>query len=200
MEGIPSISTSCKLNENCEHNAKVDGSICQKCYASALVGMRRGLREKLEANYNFYTTEDLTAEDVPFINSAIFRFESFGDLANVQQFKNYCTIAKYNPHCRFVLWSKHINIIVTYCQSGGLLPSNLYIIESSLLLNKSSIGIRRTEPQRLPFIDAVFTVYDETYIKSNGIEINCGSRNCAECRRCYSLEHGKIADIREKLK
>lgn len=200
MAGIPSISTSVLKNTNCEKNAKIDGSICSKCYARNYVNMRKGLRNKLESNFEFYTSVLLSPEDIPFINSAIFRFESFGDLANVTQFTNYCTIARNNPRTTFALWTKHIHVIVEYIRNGGIIPSNLYIIESSLLLNKSSIGIRRAEPERLPFIDGVFTVYDESYIKNNGVEINCGSRNCAECRRCYSLEHGRVADIREKLK
>ena len=97
MNGIPSISTSVLCNPNCAKNASIKGAICEKCYARGYAKMRKGLADKLKRNYEFYTTIALTVNDVPFINSAIFRFEAFGDLANTLQFANYCTIAKANP-------------------------------------------------------------------------------------------------------
>lgn len=200
MDGIPSISTSVLCNKNCAKNAAIKGSICEKCYARGLAKMRKQLAEKLKANYHFYTTVNLSAEDVPFINSAIFRFESFGDLANVQQFKNYCTIAEANPQTRFVLWTKNHCVITEALKHGTTIPQNLYIIASSVYINKSAIGVVKKCRPLLPFIDAVFTVYDKQTIKAENININCGGRKCLECRRCYSLEHGKIAEIREQLK
>lgn len=109
LSGIPSISTSVLCNPNCAKNAAVKGSVCAECYARGYAKHRSQLAEKLENNYRFYTSVNLTAGDVPFINSALFRLESFGDLANVQQFANYCMIAKANPQTRFVLWTKKLS-------------------------------------------------------------------------------------------
>ena len=195
MSGIPSISTSVLCNKNCAENAAVKGSICEKCYARGLAKMRKQLAEKLKANYKFYTTVNLSVDDVPFINSAIFRFESFGDLANVQQFANYCTIAEANPQTRFVLWTKNTHIVEEYIDREYTKPENLYIIASALMINKNWVSLAYPH-----CIDAIFTVYDKQTIKAENIDINCGGRKCIECRRCYSLEHGKIADIREQLK
>lgn len=77
----------------------------------------------------------------------------------------------------------------------GIIPNNLYIIVSSLMLNEPTI----TNAEDF-YIDAVFTVYDKATIKAKNIDINCGGRKCLECRKCYSLEHGTIEDIREQLK
>lgn len=202
MSGIPSISTSVLCNANCAKNATVKGSICEKCYARGLAKIRKQLAEKLKANYHFYTTVDLSVGDVPFINSAIFRFESFGDLANVQQFKNYCTIAKANPQTRFVLWTKNHWLVSMHIEFGGVIPNNLYVIASSVYINKSALDVTKKMKSRgqIDFIDAVFTVYDKQTIEAENININCGGRKCLECRRCYSLKHGEIADIREQLK
>lgn len=202
MSGIPSISTSVLCNPNCARNAAVKGSVCEKCYARGYAKIRKGLADKLKSNYEFYTSVILTAEDVPFINSAIFRFEAFGDIANERQFENYCTIAKYNPQCRFVLWTKNPIVINDYVNRGGAIPTNLYIVLSSLYLNKSPIkDIRAAQGVGYwGFVDAVFTVYDAETIEAENIDINCGGRKCLECRKCYTLEHGTIADIREKLK
>lgn len=195
MSGIPSISTSVLCNKQCAEHAAVKGSICEKCYARGYAKMRKQLAEKLKANYYFYTTVNLTAEDIPFINSAIFRFEAFGDLANVQQFKNYCTIAKANPQTRFVLWTKNTHIVEQYTDMAYTKPENLYIIASALMINKDWVTLA------YPYcIDAIFTVYDKATIKAKNIDINCGGRKCLECRKCYSLKHGEIAEIREQLK
>lgn len=204
MSGIPSISTSVLCNRQCAEHAAVKGSICEKCFARGYAKMRKQLAEKLKANYEFYTTVNLCGEDVPFINSAIFRFESFGDLANVQQFANYCTIARNNIRTTFVLWTKNHFIIEEYIKCGGIIPSNLYIIASSLMLNNPRVELWNAseleQNKLMPFIDAVFTVYDERTIKAENIDINCGGRKCIECRKCYSLKHGEIAEIREQLK
>lgn len=200
MEGIPSISTSVLCNPNCARNAAVKGSVCEKCFARNFARLRKTLADKLESNYKFYTTVELTVEDVPFINVALFRFEAFGDLANERQFRNYCTIAKANPRTRFVLWTKNIDVIRKYVKktlrvSVPCIPNNFDIVASSLMLN---------QPLKLAendwFVDAVFTVYDKQTIETENIDINCGGRKCLECRRCYSLNYGQVADIREKLK
>lgn len=203
MGGISSISTSVLCNENCKRNATIKGSICEKCYARNYASIRKQLAEKLESNYHFYTTVELTVDDVPYINSSIFRFEAFGDLANVRQFANYCTIAEANPQTRFVLWTKNPHIIEKALNTVTK-PDNFYIIVSSMMLNVPRVELWNAEELQasklLPFVDAVFTVYDKDTIKAENIDINCGGRKCLECRRCYNLEHGKIADIREQLK
>lgn len=203
MGGIPSISTSVLCNPNCARNAAVKGSICEKCYARNYAKIRKALADKLQSNFEFYTSVELTAEDIPFINSAIFRLEAFGDLANIQQFKNYCTIAKYNPQCRFVLWTKNHGIVEKALKVIEK-PSNLYIVASSLLVNVPRVELWNAKELEIshimPFVDAVFTVYDKQTIEAENIDINCGGRKCIECRKCYTLEHGKIADIREQLK
>lgn len=200
MSGIPSISTSVLSNSLCSKHATVKGSICEKCYARNLVKMRKQLADKLTSNYEFYNSVALSVEDIPYINSAIFRFESFGDLSSVLHFANYCTIATANSQTRFVLWTKNPHLIFDYVNKGGVIPSNLYIIISSLFVNKSALDGAKALNKVLPFIDGVFTVYDKKTIETDNIDINCGGRKCLECRRCYSLEHGNIADIREQLK
>ena len=91
-------------------------------------------------------------------------------------------------------------MVSDYVNKGGVIPSNLHIIASSLFVNKSAYDAVATCHDVVPYIDAVFTVYDKKTIETENIDINCGGRKCIECRKCYSLEHGKIADIREQLK
>ena len=51
---------------------------------------------------------------------------------------------------------------------------------------------------KYPFIDKIFTVYNISYIRDNGIEINCGKKKCIECQLCYS--HNDVKYINEKIK
>lgn len=70
-------------------------------------------------------------------------------------------------------------------------PENMTIIQSSLKLDQA-------EQPYGEFVDKVFTVYRPATIDAENIEINCGARDCATCRRCYFDK--TIKDIREKLK
>lgn len=200
MSGFNSISTSCKDNTICKERAKNGNSICAHCFAQRQLSYQKTTRRKLHTNYQFYTSIELTENDIPFINNAFFRFESFGDLQNMTQFNNYCTIAKCNEHCRFALWTKNAYIIRSYVYHGGKIPENLSIIFSSPMINHQITIEDLQELDFIYFVNAVFTVYDTEHATNNGININCGSRSCAECRKCYTLDHSKVTFINELLK
>ena len=200
MEGIPSISTSVKLNPNCIRNQACKGSICEHCYANAYAGFRKELRNKLEINTLFYSKYELTKRDVPIINSKYFRFESFGDLINTTQVKNYFTIARANPDTFFVLWTKNPSIIGKAILDGAKVPKNFRIIVSELYLNQPISGRYFANLKSLfPFISKLFSVYSPDYIQEHKISINCGGKKCLECMRCYS-KSDRTKLIREKLK
>ena len=198
MSGMLSMSTPCSLNERCAKNAQIKGSICEKCYAQRLMKMRKQLEEKLKKAMHILTTIELEKEDIPFINAAYFRFEAFGDLNNALQFKNYMTIAKYNKHCNFAIWTKNPDIIKTSLQIyGDIIPKNVIIIYSSLFINKYQ-DINKIK-EAYPFIEKIFTVYSsEDIAAENGCKINCGARHCATCLKCY--KHNKIYQLNELLK
>ena len=202
LAGFSSISTSVKCNPHCNHRiaADKDGvTPCGFCFADALENVRKSLREKMEKNTAFYTIAELTAADVPFINAAFFRFESFGDLINVTQICNYFEIARNNPHCTFALWTKNPWIIADAIKDGAVKPDNFIIVLSSVLLNKCAADMRDIPD----FVDKVFTVYtDESTATAAGVEINCGARSCATCQRCYkhNADGVKVERVNELVK
>ena len=204
MEGNESLSTSCKCNKQCEKNAKVDGSICQKCYADKMLSNKfyGPLEKKLSKNYQLLNERIL--DKVPFINAAFFRFEAFGDIASETQFINYLNIATYNKHCSFAIWTKNPHILDSvFNELGYKKPKNLIVIVSSLFINKTWNFNNMPYADRYWFIDKIFTVYDDTYIKENNIEINCNDkdnkpRRCMDCLKCYTKNNIKY--INEKLK
>lgn len=201
MLNIPSISTSALVNEFCTSCNGCGLAATGKCYAKKYLKMRPTLAEKCARNTAFYTAVNLSDNDIPHINAAVARFESFGELENVQQFKNYCTIAWNNERCNFSMWTKRPEIIKEYDRNGGILPDNLNIILSSHAINKSDIDFYKSNYSGL--FDAVFTVYTKEYAQKHNIKIDCipGSGACMKCGKCYSKAiQGQEMEINELLK
>ena len=178
MEGMISISTSNLDNTFCAAHKKCEGSICAKCYANAMCKRYSNLNKKLIANGLLLKNHDISIDNMPILNTLICRIESFGDIDNTLQVKNYFTLCKANPDTTFAMWTKNPSIIQKAIDELGIeKPNNLIIILSSLMLNKVA-------SVHYDFVDKVFTVYDKEH--SDKVTINCGARNCSTCRRCYT--------------
>lgn len=192
LEGIRSLNTSVLLNAICQARAKIAGSICAKCYAHNLVKMRKNLMKVLEKNTQVLTTVEIPVSDWPLINDRVFRLESFGDLNNSLQVKNYFNFASRNPETLFALWTKNPEFIDIAIKDGYAKPANLIIIQSSKHINV-------VDAPRYDFIDGVFTVFTKAYAQEHGIVINCGARHCLSCMQCYR-HHDGVFYINELLK
>lgn len=186
MEGMMSISTYCDWNPHCLKRMKEGNSICAKCYASRQTKMYKTLAEKLKRNTKLLTREIIPIGDMPFLNLAFFRFESFGDLVNVTQLKNYFNMCWRNPHIKAALWTKNTFLLEMAREQGIVKPTNLVIVESSPKINEP------VEPSD-EWVDKVFTVWDKTY--KDAEFINCGQRKCLECLRCYIGAEKEINEI-----
>ncbi len=202
MSGVISLSTSVSNNKYCQARCKNCQAICSHCYAMSLSNQRKNLKNKLNRVHAILTSVELAANDIPVINAALypyFRFESFGDLNNTLQFKNYNLIAAVNPGVNFTLWTKNPGIIQNAVNNGLTISNNLVIGLSSLYLNKPELD----KAQRYSFIRFLFTVYSPDYIADHDIKINCGAKHCVSCGICYKylheFKHG-LQLINEKLK
>lgn len=196
MEGMLSLSTSPLQNPYCVARRNIKGSICEKCFSFALNGMkgREKFKEKLLRN-TVLLCETLYPVDVwPLLNVRFFRLESFGDLQNTIQVKNYFNLCRRNPHATFALWTKNPLIIRRALLEGAKKPRNLIIIFSSCMINRAvDIDVVK---RVFPFVDKIFTVYDKEHAKD--ANINCGANHCLSCLRCYKKNSENV--INEKLK
>lgn len=186
LEGICSISSSVCDNAFCQARRKIDGCICQHCYAQGQQDYRAGLKEHNMLNgiilRNFLIpTRFFKALRIicPYL-----RIESFGDVMNVTQARNYIRIIKAFPRKRCAIWSKNISVWESAFQLEGK-PKNTTYVHSSLRLNvPDTIDLKRHN-----FVDHIFTVYEKDFAKENGVAINCGGRKCLDCIRkrekCY---------------
>ncbi len=197
MAGMYSISTSAAENKHCKERAAIPGSICSHCYANALLKQRKPLAKALKANTELLTTVLLPIEQLPVINAHSFRYEAFGDLNNSVQVKNYFNICRKNPETMFALWTKNPFIIANAINDGAEKPENMIVIYSSPIIGDA---VKLADIQKnFSFVDKVFTVYEsEEQAAEQGKTINCGSRSCITCLKCY--RKNGIDEISELLK
>lgn len=198
MQGMQSLSTSCLENRYCRARHENENLICSHCYANTQMQMYPSLKNCLKKNTEILTSRILNDSEIPFINAAYFRFESFGDLNNEIQLINYFNVCKKNKHVHFALWTKNYFILNEAITKHGIKkPRNLQIVFSDPYINGHPAGVYLGKID-MNIIDKVFTVYTKEYIEENNIDINCGEKCCLECRQCYVKN--KITYINEKLK
>ena len=203
MQGVISLSTYVGHNRYCVARCtNCDNAICKYCYANSLTNQRYYLKMRLIRIMAILTNIELTPEDVPRLDPEkypFFRFESFGDLNNTLQFKNYNLIARMNAGINFTIWTKNPGIIQQAINAGVTISDNLIVGLSSLYLNTPEIE----KAKKYNFIRFLFTVYDDEYIKAHNVQINCGARHCLSCGICYKYLHenaGGLYIINERKK
>ena len=132
---------------------------------------------------------------MPVTNANIMRFESFGDLYNTTHLANYVMICERNPLTKFGLWTKNIWVLDELFNKNGVKkPDNLSIVVSSPMMNVQA----DLDMNKYWFTDHIFTVYDKKFIEDNNVNVNCGSRDCLGCQRCYHRDTEFY--VREQLK
>ncbi len=200
LEGLCSVSSSVCDNKLCSWRQKIKDCICSHCYAQNQQSYKTGLKEHNILNglvlRNILIPVSFFKKNL-FICSKILRIESFGDVANVTQARNYIRIIKAFPRKRCAIWSKNLLILEEAFRLEGK-PKNTTFVFSSSFINKPAAIDRK----RFSFVDHRFTVFDADYIKRWNIKINCGGKKCMNCIKaktnCYY--HNDIFDIFEQLK
>lgn len=193
MSGMQSLSTSCMTNKYCKAYSKDPCKVCSKCYAQAQMKMFKNMNSCFSKNADILTNRILTMNEMPMINASLFRFEAFGDLHNETQLINYFNICKANKQTHFALWTKNSFIVESVIKQGYKKPKNLNIVLSSHYLNQLC------DYERYDWVDKVFTVYTKDFAENNSIDINCGSKSCLSCKKCY-IKSKNIFLINELLK
>ena len=196
MEGMPAITSSMLCNETCAKLRATPGTVCEKCYTLKYLQSRPSVEKCYRENTELLTKSIIPIHQLPFINAAMCRLESFGDIVNATHLQNYINLIKKNNHCVFSLFTKNYTVVFNYFKTHKQ-PKNLSIVISSLLLN-TPFDINALTQINLTNIK-IFTVYTKAYVRENSIVINCGKNRCIDCRRCYKLNKTPIY-IAELLK
>lgn len=186
LEGISSISSSVHDNIFCCCRRAIKDCICSHCYAHNQQSYQTGLKEHNIINGIILRNIliPVKAFKLLIIIFPYLRIESFGDVANVIQARNYLRIIKAFPRKRCAIWSKNIAIWDKAIKLEGK-PDNTTYVHSSSKLNV----VDNIDKGKYPFVDHVFTVFTKQFAKKHNIKINCGGRKCLECIKkrinCY---------------
>ena len=179
LEGICSISSSVHDNCNCARWRKLKDCICKYCYAYNQQAFQTGLRE--HNILNGFILRNILIPVSAFKKLVLIfpylRIESFGDVANVVQARNYIRIIKAFPGKRCAIWSKNLAIWKQAFAIEGK-PENTTFVYSSPYIN---VKVSETILDDHPYIDHIFTVFTKAFAKKHNIVINCGGRKCLDC-------------------
>lgn len=182
MAGMPAITSSMLCNEYCERLRSIPDTVCEKCYTLKYLQSRPSVDKCYRKNTELLTKSIIPIHQLPFINAAMCRLESFGDIVNAMHLQNYVNLIKKNSHCMFSLFTKNYTVVFQYFKVHKQ-PKNLSIVISSLLLNQP-FDVTNLAYANLTNVK-IFTVYTKAYTENSGVAINCGKNRCIDCQRCY---------------
>lgn len=198
MEDIQSIGTTSLCNPICRKRKEVCGGICEHCYADALCKFRKSLNANLTENFEKLTSRLLTPAEVAAVpvTSILARIESFGDVANVTQARNYIRIIRAHKWIHWGIWSKNDGIWHAAFKKERK-PRNCTYVHSSMKVNCPDTITKRMEP----YVDHVFTVWSKdkyAAIIAQNPASECAGLSCAKCQKCY--HKGGSYYINERLR
>lgn len=196
MSGMPAVTSSMLCNENCQALMNIKGSVCEKCYTRKYLTARPNSEKCYRENTDLLSSSIIPTKQLPFINAALCRLESFGDITNATHLHNYINLIRKNNHCTFSLFTKNYAMVLSYFKEHKQ-PRNLSIVFSSLMLN-TPFDIAPIQQLGLTNVK-IFTVYTRKYADKNGITITCGKNRCIDCQKCYKKNKAPIY-ISELLK
>ena len=181
LGALPSVSLpSIKTCRNCA---------CQeKCYAQKLERLRPAVRNAYQHNLEVWLKDPETywrEVEASIMMSRFFRFHVSGDIPSFKYLINMVEIARRQPHCEILCFTKKYNLVNELIEQGGELPGNLHMIFSGW------VGLEMANPFSLPeahvrYRDGSTTARDDA--------IECGG-NCTECALteggCWNLRKGQ---------
>lgn len=181
LGAIPSVSLpSIKTCRNCA---------CQeKCYAQKLERLRPAVRNAYQHNLEVWIKDPETywrEVEASIMMSRFFRFHVSGDIPSFKYLINMVEIARRQPHCEILCFTKKYNLVNELIEQGGELPGNLHMIFSGW------VGLEMANPFSLP--EAHVRYRDGSTTAREGA-VEC-SGNCTECALteggCWSLQKGQ---------
>ena len=181
LGAIPSVSLpSIKTCRNCA---------CQeKCYAQKLERLRPAVRNAYQHNLEVWLKDPETywrEVEASIMMSRFFRFHVSGDIPSFKYLVNMVEIARRQPHCEILCFTKKYNLVNELIEQGGELPRNLHMIFSGW------VGLEMANPFSLP---EAHVRYRDGSTTAREDAIEC-SGNCTECALteggCWSLQKGQ---------
>ena len=179
-DAVPSVSLIPVYNcNNCSKCKDLCYDLRNDCCYTGCRDKRAVNTAILEANPDRYFNE---------INDGVktlrfFRWHIGGDIINTYYFEKMVWIAKQNPHCEFLAFTKCFDIVNNWLDVN-VLPKNLHIIFSAW------VGMEMDNRHNLPTSHPVF--FDGSTTAHDGA-VYC-SGNCTDCAKagegCWAMNNG----------
>ena len=110
------------------------GCTCaKKCYAAKLCRLRANVRNAYQRNLDILTHDPAAywlQVETAIATSRYFRFHVSGDIVDDAYFMHMVEIARTNPHCEILCFTKKYDIVNSHISIIGKLPQNLHIVFS----------------------------------------------------------------------
>jgi len=178
--------------------AKIEGSVCNKCYALKGRYMFPMVQNALEKRYEkwYYNREAWTDAMIyimntkkHIVNTGVFRWFDSGDIQGEDMLRDINTIAWSSPNIRFWLPTKEYKLVKEYKQKTlrGIAP-NLIIRVSNPNVNSSTLN----------GYDFISTVYSKDMLtESDGYICPSSTQGnkCGECRACWNDKVPEVSYI-----
>jgi hypothetical protein len=170
--------------------AKVEGSVCNKCYALKGRYMFPMVQNALEKRFWRWSSNRekwtnamiyIMHNKKHIINTGFFRWFDSGDIQGEAMLSDMNTIAWSSPHIRFWLPTKEYNLVKEYKENNDIAP-NLIIRVSNPSVNSNTL----TDHEHIS------TVYSKDMLENSEGYICPSSKQgnkCGECRMCWSDKH-----------
>jgi len=176
--------------------AKVEGSVCNKCYA--LKGMYQfpQTQNALEKRYwRWSSNRDTWTNAMIYLmhnkkhikDTGHFRWFDSGDIQGEAMLSDINTIAWSSPHIRFWLPTKEYKLVKDFSHENDIAP-NLIIRVSNPLVNGSTLNGYKH----------ISTVYSKDKLnESEGYVCPASKQDneCKDCRACWSDKIGEVSYI-----
>lgn len=160
------------------------------CYAAKIANLRTSVLKAYARNTAIYYENpaaywaqiDAAAKAVRF-----FRWHVSGDIVNRDYFAHMVEIARENPHCQFLAFTKRYGAVNEWIADGGELPENLHILFSGWN------GMKPENPYNLPETDVIMPGEEppENWHVCPGNCFNCALAGCG----CWAAKAGEVVAL-----
>ena len=176
--------------------AKVEGSVCHKCYALKGRYMFPMVQNALEKRYEKWAEnrDEWTNAMIYIMNTkkhiiktGVFRWFDSGDIQGDAMLSDINTVAWSSPNIRFWLPTKEYNLVKEYKKNNDIAP-NLIIRVSNPNVNSNTLKGH----------DYISSVYSKDMLENSDGYICPSSKQdnqCKDCRACWSDKISEVSYI-----
>lgn len=172
--------------------AKIEGSVCNQCYAKRGTGVYKNVKQGRANNTNAVIEATKTKQGInnwvsamvylieKRDNTGFFRWHDAGDLQNMAHLKMVVSIANLLPHIKFWLPTKEIKLLRQY---NDVIPENLCIRVSAPMVDQKPVK----------------TAYNTSTVHkmATGYGFVCPApkqgNKCGDCTACYNTNIANVS-------